>query len=174
MPQLAALAVPLAVGGTALQAAGGIQSMNTADSTAKYNADALQRQAQAARVAGSYNASRIIDRAQATEGTQKAIQAANGVDPGSGSPVDVRAKSYDDAFQDALATLYGARQSATAANQQAKVIQAMRPANKLGAMLGIGGTLLQGGTNAALISRGYGTLLQGGTNAARLSRGGGG
>jgi len=146
MPQLALIA-----GGTGLEAASQYGQMQANDAAAKYNAAAYERQAQASRLAASYQASQISQQGDRVVGSERAIQAASGIDPGSGTAQDIQGYSASKAHQDALAAIYRGEVSAQQAQGQANFIQAMRPAQKAGALLGIGGTLLQGG------AYGYGT-----------------
>jgi hypothetical protein len=103
--QYAALGASLA--GTASQTIAGVRASNNAS-------DLYKAEAQSELAAGEYNANLSRQQSKRVMGKARAVIGASGVDPGSGSPIDIMLESAKQAELEALTIQY---QSKTRANQ---------------------------------------------------------
>lgn len=86
---LTALTAGLAIGGTALSAVGQVKAGNASKAAAEFNAKVAEAQADDAIVRGQISEARYRQGVRVLIGSQRAGFAAQGVDVGVGSPVDL-------------------------------------------------------------------------------------
>lgn len=152
---MAFLPVAMAVAATAMQAVGQIRQGQAANAAAQYNANVGRNNAVMAAQQAQSQAMIQGRRADMQQGQELASFAANGVDSGEGSPLDVLSQSFTSAEMDRQNTIYNGRVRAQSFLDDA-TLQGLK-----------GKTALQNGFMSAA-----GTLLQGGGNAYKLSQGG--
>jgi hypothetical protein len=113
--QYAALGASLA--GTASQTVASVRASNNA-------ADLYKAQAQSEIVAGEYNANLSRQQSQRVMGKARAIIGASGVDPGSGSPIDIMLESAKQAEMEALTIQYEAQNRANQSKARGRIARA--------------------------------------------------
>ncbi|UOF78084.1 hypothetical protein [Caudoviricetes sp.] len=147
------VALILAVLGAAVSAAGAVQSAQAQKKAAKFNAEVSKKNAQSAAEQAAFDAERIRDKNKRILASQRAAFSASGIDPDSGSAVDVSADSAAQGEMDALMAIYIGKTSANAniARSRLSDMEAdnASSAGKLGAM----SSLLGGATSAYRATR---------------------
>lgn len=143
--------------GSALISAGGSVAAGQAQQNA-YNANAKleEQQGEIARNQSFSSAQQVWQKVQKTIGGQRAAYGAAGVDPNSGSPLEVMAETARNGELSRLATLYqGVTQQQTADTQAALDRYSGKAAKKAG-MIQAGTTVLTAG--AKLLDQGKGAF----------------
>lgn len=160
---LAAIGLATSVAGTAVGAIGSMQQGNAAAAASNYNAqvaaeNAVQAQDNAARAgaAGAQQAAEESQKTRATVGAIKAAQAANGVDVGTGSAVDVRSSAAElgqlsaiNIRSNAAKTAYGYQVQSANDTAQSKLDNYDSSQQTTAGEIGAGSTILGGASNAA-------------------------
>lgn len=163
MPQLAALMPATTLGqaavggmlaGTAIQAVGQAQAMDTAARTADYNARVAGMEERQSRIAGSFEAGQLAREGRSFAATQRSIQGTSGLDMDRGALAEVRRASAETNRMDQLAMIYNAEVGALRAKSAGDLQRASAKATRRARPLALGATLLQGGSYAALAAHG--------------------
>jgi hypothetical protein len=132
-----------------MKAGGAVASGFAANSAAKLNAQGAEMNAGLARQAAAVQAQDIEKRGRYLMGTQLARTAASGIDPTSGSPLQVMADSAAAEETNAQRALYQGEVSATGYFNQAKVMRYQGSQALAAGITGAGTTLLTTGSDMA-------------------------
>lgn len=143
------MALALAVIGTGLSAIGSIAAGQAKQQAADYQAAVANNNARYARQVGQVDAENQKVSTGQVIGAQKAAQAANGVDIGSGSALDVRTSAAELGELDALTIRNNAENKAKNYEAQATLFQMEGKADALSGWLGAASSIVGGASNIA-------------------------
>lgn len=137
----------LALGASAMQAAGAVAGGIQANQTAKYNAKILEEQARAEIGAASSEANSIRRRAAQETGSQIASVAGSGLEL-TGSPADVIAQNASEMELDAMTALWSGQARATGLNNAARMVRYEGKQAQTAGFISGASSLAMGGFNA--------------------------
>lgn len=156
---MAMLPVIAMVAGTAFQAIGAIKQGQAANAAAKYNAQVANNNAQVAEQQAQSQAMVQGRRAMMQNGGLLANMAANGVDVGEGSAVDILSQSAANAEMDRQNIIYNGRVRAQSLRSQAQLDTFQGETAQQNGYMSAAGALLSGGAKAYGYSQGAGAPL---------------
>lgn len=137
----------LALGASAMQAAGAVAGGIQANQTAKYNAKILDDQARAEIGAASSEANSLRRKAAQETGAQIASVAGSGLEL-TGSPADVIAQNQAEMELDAMTALWSGQARATGLNNAARMTRYEGKQAMMGGIISGVSSLAMGGANA--------------------------
>lgn len=114
----------------------------------EFNAKVAENNAMAAEQQGQFDAQQIRDKNRRLVASQRAAYAASGVDPNSGSPLDVYRDTKISGELEALTAIYTGRTSANAQTAQASLDRARANSASNAGTLGAASSLLGGAVSA--------------------------
>jgi hypothetical protein len=144
----------LAVAGTAMQAIGQVRQGQAAKAAADYNAQVANNNAIVAEQQAQSQAMVQGRRATMQNGGLLANMAANGVDVGEGSPLDILSQSAANAEMDRQNIIYNGRVKAQSLRNQAQLDTFQGETAQQNGWMSAAGTLLSGGSKAWGMSQG--------------------
>ena len=154
LPLLRAPLLPLAFAGTAISAVGAIGQGEAAQSAANYNAQMARYVASEKTQQAKTEAQKLSDQRRQSIGRQVALYGASGVDPNSGSPLDVMANTATEYERDIQYAGISAQQATQEGAMQASIDTMQgRQAMMAGWMGGIGGAASGFGMDYYLASK---------------------
>jgi hypothetical protein len=156
---MAFLPVVLAVAGTAMTAIGQVRQGQAANAAAQYNAQVANNNAQVAEQQAQSQAMVQGRRAMMQNGGLLANMAANGIDVGEGSAVDILSESASNAEMDRQNIIYNGRVKAQSLRSQAQLDTFQGQTAQQNGFMSAAGTLLSGGAKAYGYSQGAGAPL---------------
>lgn len=151
---MAFLPVVLAVAGTAMTAIGQIRQGQAAKAAADYNAQVANNNAIVAEQQSQSQAMVQGRRAMMQNGGLLANMAANGVEVGEGSPIDILSQSAANAEMDRQNIVYNGRVKAQSLRNQAQLDTFQGETAQSNGFMSAAGTLLSGGSKAWGMSQG--------------------
>lgn len=151
---MAFLPVVLAVAGTAMTAIGQIRQGQAAKAAADYNAQVANNNAIVAEQQSQSQAMVQGRRAMMQNGGLLANMAANGVEVGEGSPIDILSQSAANAEMDRQNIIYNGRVKAQSLRNQAQLDTFQGETAQSNGFMSAAGTLLSGGSKAWGMSQG--------------------
>jgi hypothetical protein len=141
---MAAAAPYIMIAAAVASAASAYQAGQTQKKASEYNAQVATMEADQQRQAGAANAADAMYKARLLLGTQKAAAAASGVDPGTGSPLEIASDTAARTTLDALRIKYGADVKGTFLDNQAGQDRFMAGRYNTASYMGAGASLLNG------------------------------
>lgn len=151
---MAFLPVVLAVAGTAMTAIGQIRQGQAAKAAADYNAQVANNNAIVAEQQSQSQAMVQGRRAMMQNGGLLANMAANGIEVGEGSPIDILSQSAANAEMDRQNIVYNGRVKAQSLRNQAQLDTFQGETAQSNGFMSAAGTLLSGGSKAWGMSQG--------------------
>lgn len=151
------MAVAMLVASTLISAYGAIRSGQAQSAAAKYNSQVAQQNAQATQQQGEAAAEQQRQDAMRKLGLMQANYGASGVDPGSGSPMDVFADSVQKSTLDNLTTKYNYQMRALGYQNSATLDSYQSDQASTAGYLNATGTLLGGAAKTYRYAAGSGT-----------------
>lgn len=151
---MAFLPVVLAVAGTAMTAIGQIRQGQAAKAAADYNAQVANNNAIVAEQQSQSQAMVQGRRAMMQNGGLLANMAANGIEVGEGSPIDILSQSAANAEMDRQNIIYNGRVKAQSLRNQAQLDTFQGETAQSNGFMSAAGTLLSGGSKAWGMSQG--------------------
>lgn len=149
---LAVAAIASSLAGAGVSAYGAIAQGQASADAAKYNAAVAANNETAATQQAQFDAQQIRDKNKRELASQRAAFGANGIDPDSGTAIDVRSDSAQQGEMQALMAIYTGKTSATAYNASGR-LDRMSAANATAAGgIAAGGSLLGGVSSAATLA----------------------
>lgn len=142
-----ALAILTALQG-AVSAFGAYKTAQAENQAAQYNKQAMKNQSAATLQQGRMDAEMIRDKNRRLAASQRAAIAASGIDPESGSALDISADSATQGEYEALASLYRSNVEATNYASQAKLFGMQARNARMTGYINITSSLLGGASNA--------------------------
>ena len=141
--------IVMALVSAAISATGQYMSAQAQSDAAKYNAAVARNNASTALQQGTFDAEQIRQQNVRKIAAQRNAMAANGIDPNSGSAVDIQQDSAQQGEMNALMALYTGRTGAVSGMAQSR-LQSMEASNAMTAgYLGVGSSILGGAASAA-------------------------
>lgn len=151
---MAFLPVAMMVAATAVQAIGQIRQGQAANAAAKYNTAVANNNATVAEQQSQSQAMVQGRRAMMQNGGLLANTAANGVEVGEGSPLDILSQSAANAEMDRQNIIYNGRVKAQSLRNQAQLDTFQGETAQTNGWMSAAGTLLSGGSKAYGMSQG--------------------
>lgn len=142
------VAAILAIIGAVVGAAGAVYSGQQQQKAAKYNADVNQKNAEQARQQAMFDAEQTRAQNRKLLGAQRAAASASGLDPDSGSMLDVQQDSAIQGELEALTNIYTGRTSANASLAKARLNRMEGNAAVTSSYFSAGASLLSGASSA--------------------------
>jgi hypothetical protein len=149
-------AISLAVAGSAMTAISSIKQGQAAKTAAEYNAAVSNNNAMMAEQQAQSQAMVQGRRAMMQSGGLLANMAANGVEVGEGSPLDILSQSAANAEMDRQNIIYNGRVKAMSLRNQAQLDILQGETAQSNGYMSAAGSLLQGGASAAGMYAGVG------------------
>jgi hypothetical protein len=144
----------LAVIAAVAAAVGTLVASNAKQKAAAFNEDASKKEAQAVAQQAAFDAENQRQKNRRLFHAQRAAFAASGLDPDSGSALDVQNSSSIEGEMDALVSIYTGKSAANAANARAQLFAMERKSAKTAGKIGAVGSLL-GSTSIAASNPGF-------------------
>ncbi len=144
LPSMSTVATTAAVGGTLLDAAGGLISANQQADVMEQNAKLAESEGEMKREAAKQETLKLSQERRRTIGAQTAAFGASGVDVGYGSPLDVMAQTAAEYERDIQLKGYAGDVGSYSSNMEASMYRYGARSKRTSGMIGAGGTLLTG------------------------------
>lgn len=139
----------LAAASAAAGAAGVKYQHDAAKNAANYNAEVNKVNARTAAEQGLWDAEQTRSKNKKILDAQRATYSASGIDPDSGTALDVRADSAQAGEMDALIQIYTGQSSANASEARSRLNQMEAKASSRAGTIGAGASLLGGAASIA-------------------------
>lgn len=141
---MGALAVPLMIGGTLLQAAGQIQAGNAAKNVANANAQIALQEAAAKRDSAKYEGLKLSRERNDLMEQQRRVYGAAGVEGSTGTPLETMMRTAAEYERDIGMTGIAANNAMLKGENEASIYQYMGKQQQTAGWFGAGSTLLSG------------------------------
>ena len=142
-----------ALAGAGISAFSSIEQGQYAEKAAEYNAQVTNQQAKAAATQSKYKAFQLSRERRQTIGRQVALYGGTGIDPNSGSPLDVMASTAAEYENDIYMAGLGADQATAAGSQEAGLDLMSGRQSALAGWMGAGSTLLSGTGSTIMMNK---------------------
>lgn len=153
---MAGLALAGMVIGTGLKAFGAIEQGQSAEAAANYNAQIAEQQAKMQAAAAKSKTLDLSMQRRQTIGRQVAAAGASGVDPNTGSPLDVMAETAAHYENDIYTAGIGAQQALVSGQEQANIDIWQGQQSAMAGWITGGADLFSGGASAYYMNSKFG------------------